>query len=97
MKMMKFIAFILLTSWLLANVCCDVTVAGDKLRDIFQQLENQGLHLPEIEVGIGCFDSNTMSVLYRTHHCAWIRLKRLTMSRMFGRYLFTGHNSKHKY
>ena len=33
-------------------ICCDVTMVGDKLRDAFQQLENQGLHLPEIEVSM---------------------------------------------
>ena len=41
---------LILSSWLLASVRCDVTTAGDKLRDVFQQVKNQGLHLLEIEV-----------------------------------------------
>ena len=41
---------LILSSWLLTSARCDVTTAGEKLRDVFQQVKNQGLHIPQIEV-----------------------------------------------
>ena len=56
---------LILSSTLLTVVCCDVTTAGDKLRDVFQQIENQGLHLPEIKV---CIFVHVLNVLLVQNH-----------------------------
>ena len=41
---------LVLLSWLLAGVRCDVTHASDKLHAIFQEIDANGLHSSKIEV-----------------------------------------------